>query len=352
MRALRGIPVSPGIAVAPVTVIGTEEVVPQYRSIRAEDVDAEIERFDQAVRTATEEIEGVIRQCDDELKIPVQILESHRDMVRDPLLREEVAAQIRTGCCSAEFAIFKVIRGFLRRFEEMESEYISQRSQDVMAIERELIHTLQGMNAPTLGSMTDDCVVICHDLTPLETSSMNKTRVKAFAIEVGGRTSHTAIMARALQIPAVVGIAGLLQGLSGTELAIVDGYSGSVILDPDEPTLKQYGDRASAANKYYDQLLKEVGFPSETEDGYSIKVAANVELPDEIHIAREWGAEGVGLYRTEFLYDGEIPGEEKQFRTYRNAIQELESKYLVIRVLDVGADKIVIDAGEQNPFLV
>ncbi|MBI4583625.1 MAG: phosphoenolpyruvate--protein phosphotransferase [Planctomycetes bacterium] len=354
MKIKRGIPVSPGVAIAPALIVGREANAPAYRAISKSEIESEIRRFDEAVSIACEEMDREIRRFDRRVKISQQILESHRDMLRDPVLREEVAKNIRSGLFTAETSLHRVIRGYLRHFEQMESDYISQRAQDLRDIENQLLSVLQGKKDLAIHQLEEEVVVIGHNLTPAETTALDKAKVRGFAIEVGGRTSHTAIIARALQIPAVVGVKAITADLQVGEMAIIDGYTGLVIFNPDRKTLEQYRKKASIAAQYYRELLKLVRLPAETEDGYSISIAANIELPEEIHNALEWGAEGVGLYRTEFLFDGSLPDEEKQLRTYKNAVKLLRDRYLVIRIMDLGADKMSpgpTPYHEQNPFL-
>ncbi|MBI4605539.1 MAG: phosphoenolpyruvate--protein phosphotransferase [Planctomycetes bacterium] len=236
----------------------------------------------------------------------------------------------------------------------METEYIAERAHDVADIERNLLRALLGKRLSRGANLSGDTVVVGHNLTPGEAASLDTGHVRAFAIDVGGRTSHTAIMARAMQIPAVVGLEDISRFVSGGERVIVDGYTGLVIIDPDSKTLEEYRKKASISRDFYRRLRGEVRLPAETLDGYEIGIAANIELPHEIHTALEWGASGIGLYRTEFLYDGGEPDEEKHFRTYKRALEELDGRYLVLRTLDAGADKFHKEAvgyQEKNPFL-
>ena len=354
MKVRHGIAVSPGISFAPVRRLRAREDTVPDRDIAKSEVDLERKRFDAAVVTACEEVDRDIRRVEERVKIS-QILESHRDMIRDPVLRDEVCRTIGEKLVSAEAAVHRVIHEYLRHFSEMDSSYIAERAHDLRDIERMLLRILSGREARMLRKLDGEVVIIGHNLTPVETTAIDKTKVRGFAIEVGGRTSHTAIIARALRIPAVVGVQEITDDVAGGELAIIDGYNGVVIIEPDEETLEDYRRKAEVADGYYANLLTEVRFPAETIDGYSIHISANIELPEEVHTAVQWGAEGVGLYRTEFLYDGtSVPDEENQFHTYSQALKLLDGRPLVIRVMDLGADKIALDdAGheEQNPFL-
>jgi phosphotransferase system enzyme I (PtsI) len=353
MLVKRGIPVSPGIAIAEAVVLGTDDLHAARRAIPRSEIELELKRFDRAISLATKEIDEEISRFDRDSQLPHQIMESHRNMLRDPALRSAVEKVVRTDHLGAESALSQVLEGYYRQFEEMESEYISERAQDIREIERKLLRILLGKRPRDLRRVAHEAVVVAHNLTPGETAAFNKEKVQGFAIDVGGRTSHTAIMARALQIPAVVGLESFSGSLSGGEMVIVDGYSGTVIANPDKKTLEQYRSKMVSHQAYYQLLVKEIRLPTETVDGYEMVIAANIELPEEIHAVVEWGASGVGLYRTEFLFDGKLLDEERHFRTYRNALKVLRDRYLVIRTMDLGADKMpaVIRNNEPNPFL-
>ncbi len=348
-----GIPVSPGIAIAEAVALRADEFQVSRRTIVKGEIETELRRFDRAVLQATRDIDDEISRFDKEFEVPLKILEAHRNMVQDPALRAAVERIVRTDCLSAESAISMVLEGYQRRFEEMESEYIAERAHDVREIERRLLRALLGKRPRNLLRLTHEVVVVAHDLTPGETATLDKEKVIGFAIDVGGRTSHTAIMARALQIPAVVGLKTIAGAVSGGETVIVDGYAGTVIVDPDKKTLEEYRAKATTHRAYYQSLVKETRLPFETVDGYEIQTGANIEIPEEIHAALEWGASGVGLYRTEFLFDGKPIDEERHFRIYRNALKLLKDRYLVIRTMDLGADKspLVAMEPERNPFL-
>lgn len=354
MKTLRGIPVSPGIAIAPALVFSDEVEATPHRAISKDEVDAEVRRYDDAVEHVCARFDQDIEKFGEDLQISRQVLESHRDMARDPALRDEVVKSIRSGLFTSETAVSRVIRAYLRRFAEMDSRYISERAQDIRDVEGQLLEVLLGKAPTRFDNLAEETVIMAYNLSPAETSTLDTSKVKGFAIEVGGRTSHTAIVARALRIPAVVGVKNVIQEVGECEQVILDGYNGVIIVDPDEACLAEYREKAKIAQDYYEELIQQVRFPGETIDGYAIHIGANIELPEEVHTAIEWGADGVGLYRTEFLYDSGLPDEDKQLRMYRNALGLLEDRPLVIRVMDLGADKVVPGiAGheEHNPFL-
>lgn len=354
METRKGIPVSPGISIGEAVVVGQEDLRIRRRSITRSQVDEEIARLDRAVEATVEEIGVEIGSLGNELKITRQILESHGAIIADPALRQEIVDRIKSRLNSAEYALCLVLRGYYRRFEEMESEYISERAHDLVDIEKKMLRALLGKNLTKRRKFPRNTIIVGHNLTPGETASLDRQQVVGFAIDVGGRTSHTAIMARGLQIPAVVGLEDISHAVSGGEKVIIDGYTGLVIIDPDRKTLDQYRQKFSRSENFYLQLHREVRLPAQTLDGYEISLAANIEMPGEIHTALEWGARGIGLYRTEFLYERLAPDETLHYETYKKALKFLKGRYIVIRTLDAGADKFHREAvgdAERNPFL-
>ncbi len=356
MKVCEGIPVSPGIAFCQAFVLRSLDegsVIP--RSIQKDGIETEVQRYKDAVKKASARLDKELNKLEEQDEISRQILGSHRNMVADPVFAKEVAKCIQEQYVKAESAVHIVMAGYLKRFESMEAAYISERVHDLHDMKRNLLEALGKSVSRNLSSFESEVIVIGHNLTPTETTSMDKGKVRGFAIEVGGRTSHTAIIARALRLPAVVGVKGITRDVRDGDTVIIDGYSGEVIINPDEATLKTYKARAEVADTYYRELVSDVGLPAQTIDGYPIRISANIELPDEIHTAMEWGAEGVGLYRTEFLYDGkELPDEETQFKSYKSALSLVGDHPLVFRLMDLGADKLTLpgfDHEEQNPFL-
>ncbi|MCZ6792022.1 MAG: phosphoenolpyruvate--protein phosphotransferase [Planctomycetota bacterium] len=354
METRKGIPVSPGIAIAEALIIGLDDLRIERRAVEASQVEEEVERLDRAIEQAAEEIDGEVRHLGKDLKIAGQVLESHRGMIRDEVLRREVVERIRKSRNSAEYALSRVLREYSKRFAAMESAYIAERAIDLADIERKLLRCLLGRPLEKAKNLDRQVVVIAHSLSPSETASFDRRYVKGFAVDVGGRTSHTAILARAMQIPAVVGLEDFSDDISGGELIIVDGYSGQVLVDPDSATLEKYRKKAHHSDEFFRHLHTETRWPAETLDGYEIFLAANIEFPEEVSTALEWGACGVGLYRTEYLYESGEPDEDTHLQNYQQAVEALRGRELIIRTLDAGADKFHQDAvgfHEPNPFL-
>jgi len=274
-------------------------------------------------------------------------------MLNDPGLHSDVISRIRDNKFTAAYAASIVLGEYHDRFEQMESEYLSERSHDIRDIERQLLTRILGKRRkPRV--FRENVTVVAHNLTPSQTASMAKEMVVGFAVDVGGRTSHTAILARALQVPAVVGLKDVSRKVVNGDTLVIDGYTGEVIVNPDKKTLARYRRKARYSEKFYSQLQEEISWPAETIDGHEITLSANIELHEEVATALEWGAKGIGLYRTEFLYDEGFPDEDLHFKAYRKAVKALRGRELVIRTLDAGADKFheeFVGFEEPNPFL-
>ena len=353
METIKGIPVSPGISIADVALLRSDNLRIHRRFVAKEDVESEVRRFEQAAREASHDLEVQIADLGEELMIAAQVLQTHRDMLNDPGLHSDVISRIRDNKFTAAYASSIVLGEYHDRFEQMESEYLSERSHDIRDIERQLLTRILGKRRkPRV--FRENVTVVAHNLTPSQTASMAKEMVVGFAVDVGGRTSHTAILARALQVPAVVGLKDVSRKVVNGDTLVIDGYTGEVIVNPDKKTLARYRRKARYSEKFYSQLQEEISWPAETIDGHEITLSANIELHEEVATALEWGAKGIGLYRTEFLYDEGFPDEDLHFKAYRKAVKALRGRELVIRTLDAGADKFheeFVGFEEPNPFL-
>ena len=354
METIKGIPVSPGISIAKVVVLRSDNLRIHRRYIGKEEIESEVRRFERAVRKETRELDSQIKSMGDDLMIAVQVLETHQGMMKDPSLHRDVLAHIREDNFSAAYAVSLVLGEYHDRFEKLEEEYLSERSHDIRDIERKLLIRILGKRREKHEIFDEDVVIVSRNLTPSQTASMAREKVVGFAIDVGGRTSHTAILARALQIPAVVGLSEVSRKVVNGDTIVVDGYTGEVVVNPGKSTLAAYRRKSRYSDKFFSELKEEISWPAETLDGYEISLSANIELHEEISTALEWGAKGIGLYRTEFLYEQGIPDEEFHFKAYRKAVRALRGRDLVIRTLDAGADKFheeFVGFEEPNPFL-
>lgn len=343
MLIKRGIAVSPGVAIGPALVLGAESFRIPQRFVSIDAVDMEVARFRAAIESTCQEIELNETLVKERLGSEhAMIFTAHLMMVRDPKILTEIETLIREKSFSPEFAVSRVLRQYARRFQNLGNHYFAERSADFYDLEKRLLKQLLGEKREELAHLTEPVLLLAHNLTPSETASLNKQFVLGFATEVGGHTSHTAILAGALELPAVVGIGNFLSDLSGGETIIIDGSHGTVIIDPDDDTLAKYHvseERYRSANKRLESLRL---LPSETRDGVRITLMGNIEFPEEAESANHRGAEGVGLYRTEFLYlqSQREPTEEDHFRAYREVLKAFPTQPVVIRTLDLGADKM------------
>jgi phosphotransferase system enzyme I (PtsI) len=284
------------------------------------------------------------------------IFRAQLQMLRDSRLQEELQQLIEQRLYSAEYAVSRALRRYAKVFERLENRYMAERAHDIFDIEKRLLHDLLGRKREGLSNLSSPVLLLAHDLTPSETANLNPEYVLGFAAEIGGPGGHTAIVAEALEIPAVVGAGAFVSEVSGGDLVIIDGDEGRVILRPDEATLFRYRQQAELQRNQAQRLEALRDLPAETTDGVHVELCANIEFPREVVACRARGADGVGLYRTEFLYLGSShdPTEEDHFRAYSEVVQAMQGKPVVIRTLDLGADKMGLgprSEHEKNPFL-
>lgn len=359
MLIKRGISASPGVAIGPALVFGSEDFRIPNQFTKVDAVETEIIRFRCALENVCRELSEHQTLATERLgKQYGAIFEAHLQMARDAKLIEEIETKIRKRRYSPEFAASLVLRRHARKLKELGNAYLAERASDIFDLEKSLLRYLLGEQREELAQLTAPVVVLAHDLTPSETAGLNKQFVLAFATEAGGPTSHTAILAGAHEIPSVVGIGSFLADVSGGETVIIDGDHGEVIIDPDADCLARYQVNAARSKSVSEKLRLRGGEKSVTRDGTDIPVYGNIEFPDEIELCRERGADGIGLYRTEFLYLGSTQDrtEEDHLAAYQQVAQAFPGRPIVIRTLDLGADKVprrlksYFD-GEANPEL-
>lgn len=358
MRVERGIAAAKGVAFGSAFVLGTEDFRIPTRFVVEEVVDAELERFRQAIEAVTQEIAGNEVLASQQLgKEYGAIFGAHLQLLRDPKLKNEIEGLIQR-LYSPEHATSKILRHFAQKFENLGDKYLAERADDIYDLEKRILRHLLGANREELSQLTMPVILLAKNLTPSETAHLDKSKILGFATEEGGSTSHTSILAAALGIPAVVGLGQFLSEVSGGENIIIDGNAGEVIIDPDEETLIRYRDSAEKLRTIATHLETIRDLPSETTDGVPVRLMGNIEFPEEVEYCIHHGALGVGLYRTEFLYLGQdkIPTEEDHYQAYRRVLEPYQNEPVVIRTLDLGADKLPRSiqpyAGEMaNPFL-
>ncbi|HUU42637.1 MAG TPA: phosphoenolpyruvate--protein phosphotransferase [Planctomycetota bacterium] len=358
MEIKRGIPVSPGVAIKRAFVIDSEDVRIPRRHFVDTTADDEIARYLHAVERTRADIRDTQKKIEDEVSdssVP-GIFAFHLAILEDEQLINDVTKLVRERSYAAEYALSRALRPQLKRMQGLEDEYLRERTSDFRDVERRLFKHLLGQRREELNNLTHEVVIIARDLSPSQTANLDRTKVRGFATDAGGRTSHTAIVARALEIPAVVGMGDITTEVSGGDWVIIDGYRGHVIIAPDEETIRKYEGREHEYHDIEVRLAELRDLPAVTLDEQRITLYGNIEFPEEVTLSLDRGADGIGLYRTEFLYLGEMrsPSEKEHFDAYMRAINLVGDRTLVIRTLDLGADKFPDEGGgffEKNPFL-
>ena len=357
MQKLQGIAVSPGVAIGEALVMDTEGFRIPRRFVARDAVVDEMERLDKAISAAAAEIAHHRETVSAELGEKYgAIFEAHLQMLQDSRLRSELEEMIRQRHYSPEYAVSRILRRYAQVFQRLETSYLAERANDIFDIEKRLLRHLLGRRREGISNLASPVLVLAHNLTPSETANLDRRFVRGFVTEIGGPGSHTAIVAEALEIPAVVGTGPFLTEVSGGELAIIDGDKGLVILQPDEETLASYRHKAEETRIQASKLEPLRDLPAETLDGVHLELLGNIEFPYEVDHCVDRGADGVGLYRTEFLYLGADiePTEEVHFQAYSRVVQAMGQKPVVIRTFDLGADKMPNMAkpdDERNPCL-
>ena len=343
MQKLQGIAVSPGVAIGEALVMDNEGFRIPRRFVARDAVVDEIGAARQGDRGRGR---GNRPQSRDRLAELGEkygaIFEAHLQMLQDSRLRSELEEMIRQRHYSPEYAVSRTLRRYAQVFQRLESSYLAERANDIFDIEKRLLRHLLGRRREGIAHLTSPVLVLAHNLTPSETANLDRRFVRGFVTEIGGPGSHTAIVAEALEIPAVVGTGPFLTEVSGGDLVIIDGDKGLVILQPDEETLARYRHEAEENRSLAAKLEPLRDLPAETRDGVRIELLGNIEFPYEVDHCVDRGADGVGLYRTEFLYLGsEIePTEEVHFQAYSRVVQTMGDKPVTIRTFDLGADKM------------
>lgn len=352
--SIQGISVSRGIAIGQVHCIKRDQIdVPEYL-IRNTQIDSEILRLDNAITNARKELRAIRGHIPSSTSINIsEFINTHLLMLEDNALTEEPKRIIKDRLCNAEWALKLQRDALVNVFDEMADAYLSTRKDDVGHVVNRILRILLKQK-PLLDELPDKHlrgkVIVADDLTPADTVLMQHYGIAAFATEFGGSTSHTAILARNLRIPAVVGLHGAKKLIKNDDLVILDGGSGIVLVTPDKTVLSYYIKKQNEVKKYYSSLEKLKDSPARSIDGTPITLMANIELPEDFETVRDVGAAGVGLYRTEFLYmnRNNPPDEEEHFQTYIKVIEALRGLPLTIRTVDLGADKEVDGAGHQT----
>ena len=357
MIVLRGIPASAGVAIGKVLLFDSEDLLVPHRTITEDQIPGEVLRFEEALIQTRHQILKIQKRLADELgQEHAEIFNAHLLVLEDHTLREEILTGMKTQRVNVEMMFNEVIRRHLRAFSRTEDEYLRERTADIDDVRKRVLRNLLGRHADVLGQLDEPAVIVAHSLSPSETAQMHKRHVLAFITDIGGRTGHTAIMAKSLEIPAVVGVEVATKRIKKDDLVIVDGTHGEVIVEPDAETIRRYEVEQRRNQEISRQLLQMKDLPAQTLDHHRVILSANIELPDEMPSVIAHGAEGVGLYRTEFFYLNrtDLPTEEEQFQAYKSAAEALKPNPVIIRTVDLGGDKFFspLDLpSEMNPFM-
>ena len=353
---IKGIGASPGIALAKSLIVKNEEIIITRKSV--EDTNLEINKFKEAILSSKKDLtamkEKVLREIGES---EAEIFEMHIMLLEDDCFNSEVTDMIVNERCNAEFALDKVAQGHIALFESMDNDYMKERAADIKDISQRTIRHILNVKTVDLSNLMEDVILIAEDLTPSDTASMDKSRVKGFITKIGGRTSHTAIMARTLEIPAIVGCGEALEKVKDGDFIAMNGEAGSLEINPSELLIRTFNVLKKEEEEHKAALKEFKGKRTVSLDGRHVELAGNIGSPNDIEALLSNDAEGVGLYRTEFLYmnkETSFPTEEEQFDAYKQVLEAMNGKPVIIRTLDIGGDKNLpyfqIES-EMNPFL-
>ncbi|MBB3906361.1 phosphoenolpyruvate--protein phosphotransferase [Anoxybacillus rupiensis] len=354
-KNITGIAASSGIAIAKAYRLETPNFTVEKYDIT--DPQAEIERFEAAIVKAKGELEQIQAHALRELgEDKAAIFSAHLLVLSDPELLNPVKDKIKAEKVNAEYAWNETTSMFVAMFESMNNEYMKERAADIRDVAKRVLAHLLGIAISNPSLISEEVIIIAEDLTPSDTAQLNRQYVKGFATDIGGRTSHSAIMARSLEIPAVVGTKCATAEIQNGDVVIIDGLDGQVVVNPSSDVLAHYEEKRERFEKQKAEWAKLVHESTVTSDGHHVELAANIGTPEDVKGVLANGAEGIGLYRTEFLYMGrsELPTEEEQFEAYKVVLEQMQGKPVVVRTLDIGGDKELpyLDLPkEMNPFL-
>jgi len=353
---IKGINASPGICIGKAYIVDRQgvEVVPKYR-IQHKELSNEVKRFKAAVKNAKDELRKIVEKSPEELQ-HAHILETHMALLKDKMLYGRTIETVKQESVNAEWALKKVVSNLIEVFQTMTDPYLKERSADVVQVADSIMHNLVGTKKINIAAIDKRVILVAHDLTPAETSQINLERVMGFITDRGGKASHTGIIARSLEIPAVVGLKKATASIRSDDLIIVDGNNGTVIIRPAEDKLVRYEERKIDYEEFKAVITRESSAPAESEDGVRLAVMGNIELPEEVFALLNYGGDGIGLYRTEFQYFNrpDFPGEDELFDKYKDVVEVMHPKPVTIRTLDINGDKALnnqYSVEEANPAL-
>ncbi len=352
---LKGIAASDGVAISKAYLLVEPDL--SFSSENISDVDGEVEKFKAAVNQSKVELTQIRNNAEKQLGADkAAIFDAHLLVLEDPELLNPIEENIRNNKVNAPTALNEVSTNFITIFENMDNEYMKERAADIRDVSKRVLAHILGVELPNPSMINESVIIVGEDLTPSDTAQLNKEFVKGFATNIGGRTSHSAIMSRSLEIPAVVGTKDITDRVNHGDSLIIDGLSGDVIINPTDDEVQAYEQKQKNFLAEKEELAKLVNDESVSKDGVHVELAANIGTPNDLEGVKNNGAEGIGLYRTEFLYMGRdnMPSEEEQFEAYSKVLKEMDGNRVVVRTLDIGGDKELSYLNlpkEMNPFL-
>ncbi len=347
----RGVAASAGFGHGPAYIHDHHRVPVEKQEIAPERIDAEIERFDKAVEQTRDQLRKTQQMVSSKIdKAHAAIFEAQEVLLDDPLLIQACRREIRAQGMNAEYILQQIVDQIRTLFEEIEAPSLSSQNLDVLDVTSRLRENLQPENSEPIEKLPRDCIIVAHDLRPSDTARLNARHVLGIATEAGGPTSHSAILAKALNIPAVVGVEGLLKHVRPGDDILLDGGSGTLTINPTKSDISSFEEHLREMEEEQESLLQFRDLPCETIDGYAVELLANLELPAEVVNVPTSGAQGIGLFRSEFFYIGRgyIPPEEEQFQTYRDVAEAVAPQSVTCRTLDLGGDKFLSQPGVED----
>jgi len=359
MKKLSGIAVSPGIVTGKAFLYleGEFPEIARY-TIKKEQRPAEMERLDAALGEALEEVRELQRQAGQEMsREHAAILETHVLMLEDPDFQDQLRARFKETGLNMEWVVWDIARGLMEKMMASPDPLFRERAVDINDVSKQIIYKLLQVKRVSLGDLTEDVILTAKDLFPSEMITMKREHILAIVLDAGGKTSHTAILARAFGIPAVVGLSTATREISSGDTLVVDGTGGFVYVNPDRKVFADYREAAAGDKRKLAEFMGTRDLPAETTDGFRVNLQANIEIPEEAEPALKYGAGGIGLYRSEFLFisPGVAAEEERQMEAYKGVLQTMEGRPVTIRTVDIGGDKILPDfqvtKDEKNPLL-
>ena len=354
---LKGIPASPGIVIGRAFLFDARRFIVPAKKIKEEDIPKEIARLEEALIKTRSEIFEIQKKISKEMGYNhAEIFNAHLMVLEDRMLIEEVIENLKKERKCVEHVFAKVLEKYINVFSKMDDEYLKERISDIDDVGKRVLKNLLGAKEKSLSELKQKVIVVAYDLSPSDTAMMHKKNVMGFVTDIGGPTSHTAIMAKSLEIPAVVGLEKATAKIKAGDMLIVDGGNGTIIVNPDANMLKKYHAMQQKFSQFGKTLLGLRDEPAETLDGHRVETMANIELPEEIDSVISHGAGGIGLYRTEYFYMNrrDLPTEDEQFEAYKKVVTRFKKSPVVARTLDLGGDKFLSQLEvphEMNPFL-